>query len=414
MFYGFLSMVSISSSPWREYFPFFQHADNQSVAYLDSAATSQMCQPVLDAVMAFDATGRSNVHRGVYPLSERATLRFEWARDQVAQFINAKSPDEIIFTHGCTEALNLIASSFVKPQIQKGDAIVITMMEHHANFVPWQILAQQVGAELRVVPLTEEGDLDLQALAAMCDASVKLISVVHASNVLGTVNPIQQIVRVAKSHSIAVCVDGAQTGGHMPIDVQALGVDFYVLSGHKMFAPFGIGAIYGRSKHLASMPPYQLGGNMIEKVSVQTTTFAKPPARFEAGTCNVSGAIGLGEACRFIMMQDRAHMLAYEHALSDYLHQRLHEVPKLRVLGRSKDKLGIASIIMEDAHAHDVATILGAKEVCARAGHHCTMPLMQYYNVQATTRISLMCYNTQKDIDACIDALMHVRSIFDG
>lgn len=384
------------------------------LAYVDNAATCQMPEVIVEALAEFERSHRANVHRGVYPLSERATSAYEEARERVGRFLNAKTSREIVFTHGCTEALNLVAESFLRPKLGVGDEIVLTMMEHHANIIPWQSLAKELGARLKVVPLTDAGELDLEELEAHLSRRCKLLTLVHVSNVLGTVNPIAEVTQVAKRHGVPVCVDGAQAPTHTSIDVQALGVDFYVISGHKMFAPFGIGALYARWEHLKSMQPYQKGGNMIEKVSFTATTYAPAPMRFEAGTPNITGAVGLGLACCFIESLQMQALQNHDKRLQRMLQDSLEKNPEYTVYGSSPGKVGIVSFSHARWHSHDMATILGTQGVCVRAGHHCCMPLMDYYEVPATLRVSFAPYNTEQDVLQTLEALRRVGELLDG
>ncbi|MEC8460653.1 MAG: cysteine desulfurase [Pseudomonadota bacterium] len=400
-------------SPWRHDFECFSNNHSKQVpAYLDSAATSQMSTTVIHQLTQFDQYCRANVNRGVYPLSAKATQAYAHARQTVADFIHAK-PEQVVFTHGCTEALNIVCASYLAPIVTPGDEIILTTMEHHANIVPWQVLAQQKKLKLNIVSLHDDGSLNLDQLYQfLARPRCKLLSLTHISNVLGTINPIQAICKQAHQHGVPVCVDGAQSGQHMPLDMQALGADFYVLSGHKMGAPFGIGVLYARDSILANMVPFQTGGGMIESVDFNHVTFAHGPERFEAGTPNISGAVGLGYAIDYLNSIGLDTIQAYEQMLGDYMQQSLHACQGLHIQGTAPHKAAIVSFTLDDVHAHDVATIMGEMGVCVRAGHHCAMPLMKSLGIHATIRASASFYNDSTDVDRLVEAVSRCKRLF--
>jgi cysteine desulfurase/selenocysteine lyase len=394
-------------------FPTLQRqVHGQRLAYLDSAATTQKPEPVLRAVDDFYRRHNANVHRAVHTLSAEATEAYENARQTVARFINAPSPEEIVFLRGTTEAINLIAQAFARPRLQPGDEILLTEMEHHANIVPWQIVCQQTGATLNVAPINDRGELLIDDFESRLNDRTAIVAVGHVSNALGTINPIQRIVRAAHAHDVPVVVDGAQAAPHMPVDVQALDCDFYAFSGHKTFGPTGIGALYGKYRLLEQMPPYQGGGEMIESVTFEGTSYRKPPARFEAGTPHIAGAIGLAAAMDYVRAVGLDAIEAYERALLAQATEQLQKVAGLRLIGTAAQKHGVLSFVLEDVHAHDVATILDSCGVAVRAGHHCAQPTMRRFNVPATVRASLAFYNNADDIAALMAGLQRVREIF--
>lgn len=397
----------------REDFPILKREVNgQPLVYLDNAASAQKPQAVIDAEMACYSTYYSNVHRGVHALSQEATSAFERARRQVADFIGAGHEDECVFVRGTTEAINLVANAFVRPQLQAGDEILVTHMEHHSNIVPWQLLTEAVGATLKVVSVSDTGTLDLDEVAERITERTRLVSVMHVSNVLGTLNPVERIAEIAHARGVPVLVDGAQSAPHLPVDVQALGADFYCFSGHKLCGPTGIGVLWGRPEHLHAMVPWQGGGDMIRRVSFEGTEYAEPPARFEAGTPNIAGAIGLGAAAEYMASLDMARVAAHEEDVARYAAQRMAEVPNVRIIGTPERRIGAVSFVMGEAHPHDVATILDQQGIAIRAGHHCAQPLMDRFGVSATARASVGVYNTREEIDALIDGLHKVNRIF--
>jgi cysteine desulfurase/selenocysteine lyase len=386
--------------------------EGRSLVYLDNAATSQKPQPVIDAVAQYYEAENANIHRGVYRLSAEATLAYEHVRAATQQFLHAADPHEIIFLRGTTEAVNLVAQSFVRPRVVPGDEVLISYMEHHSNIVPWQLVAEQTGAILRVIPMTDDGELDLDALPGLFTDRTRFVSVVHISNSLGTVNPVEDITAMAHDHGVPIMIDGAQAAPHMPIDVGAIGCDFYAVSGHKMFAPTGIGALYGRAQHLAAMPPYHGGGEMIRSVTFEGTAYAPAPAKFEAGTPNIAGTIGLGAALHYLKGLDWMAIQQHEADLRDYATAALREVPGIEIVGNATRKASVISFVMDGVHAHDIGTILDQREVAIRAGHHCTQPVMDRLGVPATARASFAFYNTRDDVDRLVAAVKEVREVF--
>jgi len=397
----------------RRDFPILnQRIHGKALVYLDNAATTQKPQAVIDAMVRSYAEDNANIHRGVHLLSERATRAYEEARGKIQKFLNARESREIIFVRGTTEAINLVAQTFGRVNIGKGDEVLITEMEHHSNIVPWQLVCEEKGAQLKVVPITDEGELRMDLFDGLLTDRTKIVAVAHVSNSLGTVNPIAAIVEKAHARGIPVLVDGAQAVAHMPVDVQALGCDFYALSGHKLFGPTGIGVLWGRLPFLEKMPPYQGGGDMISSVSFKKTTYNVVPNKFEAGTPNIAGSVGLGAAIDYLGGIDVAAMHAYEEELLAYGTRALSAVPGIRLVGTASNKTSILSFVMEDVHPHDIGTILDQQGVAIRTGHHCTQPLMERLGVPATARASLALYNTKEEIDALVGALARVREIF--
>jgi cysteine desulfurase/selenocysteine lyase len=385
-----------------------QEVRGAPLAYLDNAATTQKPQAVIETVARYYREDNANVHRAVHLLSARATAAYEGARAKVAQFLNARSAAEIVFLRGTTEAINLVANGL---GLQAGDQVVLTHMEHHANIVPWQLQQARSGAVLRVLPISPRGELEIEAIEGLLNARTRLMTVTHVSNVLGTVNPIREIVTMAHERGIPVLVDGAQAVPHLEVDVQALDCDFYCLSGHKLFGPTGIGVLYGKAERLGVLPPYQGGGEMIRRVSFEGTKFADPPQRFEAGTPHIAGAVGLGAAIDYLQGLGRAAAAQHEQDLLLYATERLREVPGLRIIGESPDKIAVVSFVMEGVHAHDIGTVLDHKGVAVRAGHHCAMPLMEFYGVPATARASFAFYNTREEVDRLVEGLHLAREM---
>jgi len=382
------------------------------LVYLDNAATSQQPRAVIDAVSNFESYGHANIHRGVYYLSEQATAAYEGAREKARRFLNAADPREIVFVRGTTEAINLVSCSFARSDLEPGDEIVISAMEHHSNIVPWQLLCDMTGATLRVVPMDRTGTLILDEYEKMLGPSTRLVAVVHVSNSLGTVNPVKQMVQMAKQWNIPVLIDGAQAAPHRPIDVQDLGCDFYAISGHKMFGPTGIGILYGRLDLLNAMPPYQGGGEMIRSVTFERTIFAPPPARFEAGTPNISGAIGLGAAIDYLERVGWEGIRRHEQRLVDHALDVLAGIQGLHIIGSADSRASVISFVMDGIHAHDLGTIVDQAGVAIRTGHHCTQPVMDFFDVPATARASLAFYNTIDEIDVLAAALVEAREVF--
>jgi cysteine desulfurase/selenocysteine lyase len=396
----------------RADFPLLSREVNgKPLVYFDNANTSQKPKAVIDAVDEFYRRHNANVARAVHTLGEEATSAYEATRDKLARFVNAPSRDEIVFTSGTTQAINLVAYSYLLPRLQPGDEIVISTMEHHADIVPWQILGERAGAKLKVAPITEKGELIVEKYIDLLTPRVKLAGLVHVSNVLGTINPIAEIARAARKRGIPLLVDGSQAMPHMPVDVRALGCDFYALTGHKMFGPTGTGALWARKELLRDMPPFFGGGEMIREVRFDGTTYAEPPHRFEAGTPNIAGFVGLGAAIDYMESLGRERIAEYERSLLDYATAAMRTVPGLRIFGEAKNKASVISFLIEDAHAHDLATLLDHEGIAVRSGHHCAHPLMQFYGVPATCRASFAFYNTREEVDRFIDAIARVRKL---
>lgn len=397
----------------RSAFPILhQQVHGHPLVYLDSAATAQKPQAVIDAINHYYIHDNANVHRAVHALSERATIAYEKTREKVQKLINAKESREIIFTRGTTEAINLVAQSYGHSQIKAGDEIIISTMEHHSNIVPWQILCEQTGARLRVIPINDAGELLIEEYEKLLNTRTKLVAIVHMSNSLGTINPIQTIIQLAHAHNVPVLLDGAQSIVHLNIDVQQLDCDFYAFSSHKLFGPTGVGVLYGKAQLLEAMPPYQGGGDMISQVSFEKTLYREIPYKFEAGTPHIAGVIGLGAAIDYLNQLDTVGMHQHETTLLNYATDQIKQIPNLRLIGTAQEKAAILSFVLDDIHAHDVGTILDSEGIAVRTGHHCTMPLMERFNVPATVRASLAFYNTKEDIDALIRGLHQVRKIF--
>lgn len=381
------------------------------LVYLDSAATSQKPQAVIDAVRQYYEADNGNIHRGVHYLSERATELYDATREAVQRFIHARNAAEVVFTRGTTEAINLVAYSFGQAFVKAGDEIVVSYMEHHSNLVPWQLLRSRTGAVLRAVPVTTAGELDLDAFERLLSPRTRLVALTWVSNALGTVNPVRRIVEMAHARGIPVLLDGAQAAPHMPIDVQAVGCDFLAFSGHKMLGPTGVGVLYAAGDWLDRLPPWQGGGDMIESVSIEQTTFAPPPAKFEAGTPDIAAVVGFRTAIEYLERAGRDAIAEHEHALLAYATEQLLEIPGTRVIGTAPEKAGVLSFTMEGAHPHDIATILDQHGVAIRAGHHCAQPLMRRFGVPATARASFYLYNTRADADALVAALRAARAV---
>ncbi|GIW52910.1 MAG: cysteine desulfurase [Gemmatimonadales bacterium] len=382
------------------------------LVYLDNAATAQKPRAVIDAIQRYYREQNANIHRAVYRLSEEATREYESVRARVARFLNAAEAREIVFVRGTTEAINLVAHSFVRPRLGPGDEVLITAMEHHSNIVPWQIVCEERGARLRVAPMNRSGELLVEEFEKLLTERTKIVSLVHVSNSLGTVNPVKELVSLARARGVPVLVDGAQAAPHYRVDVRDLGCDFYALSGHKLFGPTGIGVLYGRAELLEEMPPYQGGGDMILSVSFERTTYAPIPAKFEAGTPHIAGVIGLGAAIDYLERLDRSQIAAHEADLLSYATERLSEVPGLRIIGTAAHKAAVISFVLEGIHAHDVGTIVDQEGVAIRTGHHCTQPVMEFFGVPATARASFALYNTRDEVDALVRALFKVREVF--
>ncbi len=397
----------------RDDFPgLHQQVNGNPLVYLDSAASSLPPQAVIDAVRDYQSHDHSNVHRGVHTLSHRATEAYEGARDRIRDFINAGSRQEVVLTKGATESVNLVAQSFVRPTLEPGDRIVITHMEHHANIVPWQLVCEATGAELVVAPISDKGELDLDALYELLDERTRMLGVVHVSNALGTVNPVADIAREARQRGIPVLVDGAQGVPHTRVDVQAIGCDFYVFSGHKMFGPTGTGVLWGREALLEAMPPYQGGGDMILEVRFDGTVYNELPYKFEAGTPNISGVVGLGAAVDYLSSLGMERIAAHEQALLETMTARLADIDGMRLIGTAVNKASVQSFVVDGVHPHDLGTLLDQQGVAVRTGHHCAMPVMQFFDVPGTARASLALYNNEADIEQLTAALEKAIRLF--
>ncbi|MGH8040862.1 MAG: aminotransferase class V-fold PLP-dependent enzyme [Rudaea sp.] len=407
-----LASVALDPLRCRADFPLLaRRIRGKPLIYLDNANTSQKPQAVIDAVDAFYREHNANVSRAVHTLGEEATSAYEGVRDKLSRFVNAPSRDEIVLTSGTTHAINLVAYSFALPRLQTGDEILVTTMEHHANIVPWQLVCERTGATLKAAPITADGELIVERFVDMLSPRVKLAGVVHVSNVLGTINPVAQVARACHARGIPLLVDGSQAAPHLAVDVQALGCDFYALTGHKLFGPTGTGMLWARREHLQAMPPFFGGGEMIREVRFEKTTFADPPHKFEAGTPNIAGFVGLGAALDYVQALGRDRIAAYEHELLGYATDALRTVPGLRIIGNSAHKAAVISFLIDGAHAHDLATLLDQEGVAVRSGHHCAHPLMQFYGVPATVRASLAFYNTRAEIDTLVAAIGRVRKL---
>jgi cysteine desulfurase/selenocysteine lyase len=389
-----------------------QKVHGKPLVYLDNGATSQKPQTVIDALNRYYSTENSNIHRGVHFLSERATAAYETARQKIKSFVNARSEQEIIFVRGTTEAINLVAQSYGRTFLKKGDEIIVSAMEHHSNIVPWQMLCEQIGARLRVIPINHDGELVLDEYRRLLGEKTKLVSVTHVSNALGTIVPVKDIVRLAHERNVPVLLDGAQAVPHLKVDVQELACDFYAFSGHKLFGPTGVGILYGRSELLDAMPPYQGGGDMISLVTFEKTHYNVLPYKFEAGTPHIAGGIGLAAAIDYLGGLDWERVAVHEHDLLAYATSALSSIVVLRIIGTAWEKVGFISFVFDHVHAHDVGTILDQEGVAVRAGHHCAMPVMQRFGVPATTRASFALYNTRKEIDVLVRGIHRALKVF--
>lgn len=397
----------------RKDFPILHtEVNGKPLVYLDNAASSQVPQSVIDRTSKYLAEEHSNIHRGVHYLSQRATTAYEAAREKVKRFINAPDVNCCIFVRGTTEGINLVAYSYGKGFINEGDEIVVSQMEHHSNIIPWQVIAEERGAKLRVIPMNERGELIIDEYENLLNERTKIVAVAHVSNSLGTVNPIKEMIATAHKFGIPVCVDAAQSVPHFPVDVQDLDADFYVFSGHKMFGPTGSGIVYGKREWLDKMPPYQTGGSQIRTVTFEKTTYAPLPAKFEAGTPAIAAGIGLGAAIDYINALDFEAAAAYEHELLEYATQRLSDIPEVKIIGTAAEKASVLSFEIEGIHPHDIGTILDQQGIAIRAGHHCAQPVMQYFDVPATARASFAFYNTREEVDKLVDAVQKVIEVF--
>lgn len=396
----------------RADFPILQQQINgQRLVYLDNAATSQKPARVLETVDRYYRETNANIHRGVHTLAERATAQYETARSRAAGFIGAADGREVIFTRGTTEAVNLVAHSYLRPRLTEGDEIVLSEMEHHSNIVPWQLVAEQAGARIRVIPMNDAGELDLDAYDELLNDRTRIVAVVHVSNVLGSVNPVEEMIRRAHARDIPVLVDGAQAVPHMPVDVTAIDADFYAFSGHKMLGPTGIGCLYGRAEMLEGMPPYQGGGEMITRVTFEGSEYTVIPHRFEAGTPNIAGAIGLSAAIDYLETLGMERVRDHETDILAYAHRRAREIDGLRILGTAEHKAGVLSFVIEGVHPNDLAMLIDQEGVAIRTGHHCAMPVMQHFGLSATARASFALYNTRADVDRLIEGIHNVREM---
>jgi cysteine desulfurase / selenocysteine lyase len=389
-----------------------QSVYGKPLVYLDNAATSQKPRPVIEAISRYYEETNSNVHRGVHYLSEQATNEYEGVRKTAQQFLNAADSKEIIFVRGTTEGINLVAQSYGRTHVHAGDEILITAMEHHSNIVPWQILCQERGATLRAAPINDAGELDLDKFSALLGPKTKLVAITHVSNALGTINPIRRIVEMAHSWNVPVLVDGAQAVPHMKVDVQALDCDFYTFSGHKVYGPTGIGILYGKSALLDQMPPYQGGGDMIMSVTLEKTVYNRLPYKFEAGTPDIAGVIGLGVALRYVSDLGIEQIGAHESAVLDYATSVVSAIPGLRLIGTAKHKASVLSFTLGNIHPHDIGTILDQEGIAIRTGHHCSQPVMQHFGIEATARASFALYNMKEEVDRLARAIDKVREVF--
>ena len=397
----------------KEEFPILsKNINNKPLIYLDNASTTQKPKSVIDAIQNYYESTNSNIHRGVHHLSQKATEEYERSRETIQHFIGADSSKEIIFVRGATEAVNLVANSYVKPLLSEGDNIIISQMEHHANIVPWQIMAKEKGTDIRVIPINNAGELIIEEIDSLIDEKTKFISLNHVSNSLGTINPIRKLIQKAHKNDIRIMIDGAQAVQHMKVNVVELDVDFYCFSGHKMYGPTGIGILYGKKEILDKMEPYQGGGDMIKSVTFEKTIYNDVPHIFEAGTPNIVGAIGLGKAVEFIEDITVEKIEKHELDLLNYATGKINQIEGVQIIGNSKEKASVISFVMEGIHPHDIGTIMDNLGIAIRAGHHCTQPVMDFYDIPATARASFAIYNTKEDVDKLIDGIQKTREVF--
>ena len=414
----FKTVVGAQAVPYdvariRADFPILaQTVYGKKLIYFDSAASAQKPRAVIDSIVHTYETEYANVHRGVHYMSQRATEAMEGAREKVRAFLNAAETREIVFVRGATEGINLVAASWGRANLKAGDEIILSAMEHHSNIVPWQLIGEQTGAKLRVVPIDDSGTLDMAAYEKLFSPRTRIVAITHVSNALGTVTPIAEIVRIGHAHGVPVLVDGCQAAPHLPVDVLAMDADFYVFSGHKLYGPSGIGVLYGKAALLDAMPPYQGGGEMIDSVTFEKTTYADLPFKFEAGTPNIADAIALGAAIDYVTGIGLGRIRAYEDALLTYATERLGAINSLRIIGTAADKTAILSFVLDGVHPHDIGTILDREGVAVRTGHHCAQPVMDRFDVPATVRMSLGLYNTREEVDAFVKAMARVQEIF--
>jgi cysteine desulfurase / selenocysteine lyase len=397
----------------RRDFPILnQTVHGKKLVYLDNGATSQKPQAVIDAITRYYLHDNANVHRGVHTLSVRATEAHDEARETVRHFIQAADANEIVFVRGATEAVNLVAQTYGRTNVGAGDEVLITAMEHHSNIVPWQMLCEEKGAHLKVAPITDAGELDLEAFEKLISPRTRIVAVAHVSNALGTVNPVRKIVQLAHAHDVPVLVDGAQAVPHMPVDVQALGCDFYAFSGHKVYGPTGIGVLYGKEEFLAELPPYQGGGDMISSVTFEKTTYNVVPYKFEAGTPDIAGAIGLGAALEYVMGLGMDRVAAHGQDLLSYATERVGAIEGVRLIGTASQRAGVLSFVLDGVHPHDLGTILDRDGIAIRTGHHCAQPVMERFQIPATARASFAVYNTREEVDALVGSIQKAREVF--
>lgn len=402
----------VSIAGCRHHFPLLhERVNGKQLIYLDNAATSQKPQVVIDATMKYYQSENSNIHRGVHYLSEKATQAYEQVREKTRQFLHAAYREEIIFVRGTTEGINLVAQTYGRKNVNEGDEVLITAMEHHSNIVPWQMLCEEKRASLRVVPMNDDGELLLDEYARLLSPRTKVVAIAHVSNALGTINPVKDMIAMAHAKGIPVLVDGAQAVPHMHVDVQDLETDFYAFSSHKMFGPTGVGVLYGRRRLLEAMPPYQGGGDMIKSVTFEKTIYNDLPYKFEAGTPNIAGGVGFGAAIDYVQQLDLRAIGEYEHDLLMYATDKLRAIPGVRIIGTAREKAGVLSFVMEGIHPHDIGTILDDEGIAIRTGHHCAQPVMQRFGIPATARASFAFYNTKDEIDALAKALLKVKEI---
>ncbi len=405
--------LTLDVAKLRQDFPILhQEVHGKPLAYLDNAASSQKPQVVIEAISRFYRSDYANIHRAVHQLSERSTRRYEETRIKVQRFLHAESPREIIFVRGTTEGINLVAQTYGRAHLRAGDEILISALEHHSNIVPWQMLCEEKGAFLRVVPINDAGEIVLEDFERLLSRKTRLVAVSHVSNALGTINPVREIIERAHSQGVPVLIDGAQAAPHMPVDVQKLDCDFYTFSGHKLYGPTGIGVLYGKASLLEEMPPYQGGGDMISSVTFEKTTYNTLPYKFEAGTPHIAGAVGLSAAIDYVSEVGLENIAAYEAELLAYATERLSHIRGLRIIGNAKHKAAVISFVLDGVHPHDVGTVLDREGIAVRTGHHCAQPVMERYGIPATTRASFALYNTREEIDRLVRAIEKVKEMF--